>query len=76
MNKPLTSKERESNKKAEVRMIQDNIQRHEKAASQETRRKDEAKEELLGQMDHLIPRSERSELTGQSRMFSFPKLYK
>ncbi len=46
---------------------------HRKAADKEDfKRKDEAKDELLDQMDYMVPRSERSEVFGRSKSFSLP----
>jgi hypothetical protein len=57
-------------------MEEANKSRLKAADDAEIKRKDEAKEEILSHMDEIIPRSERSEITGRSKVFFFPKMYK
>ena len=71
-NKPLNRHEREANAKTMDRIVADNSARQKNAEKAQAKRKDEDKNELLDQMDQIIPRSERSDFTGRSRLFSFP----
>lgn len=73
---PLNHREVESNKATMARMEQHNADQTTVSDKAKGRMKDEAKDVILSQMDQIIPRSERMAITGKSRMFSFPKLYK
>lgn len=65
-------RQQESFSKTMASMEADNQKRQKLAAQADTRRKDAMKEELLDNMDSIIPRSERLAVTGKSRSFFFP----
>ena len=70
----VRSKERlqEHNAKTMDSLEATDVARRKSLDREEIKRKDEAKDELLDQMDYMVPRTERSEIFGRSRSFSLP----